>query len=50
MDVRKFCRFRFSLMRSFVSKMQEYYKNDLGISLDEGLKDSWFYNYNSKTI
>jgi hypothetical protein len=37
-------------MRSFVSKMQEYYKNDLGISLDEGLKDSWFYNYNSKTI
>jgi hypothetical protein len=50
MDVRKFCRLRFSLMRVFVSKIQEYYKNDLGISLDEGLKDSWFYQYNSKTI
>lgn len=37
-------------MKAFVLKIQEFYKNDLGICLDEGLKDGWFSNYNSKTI
>lgn len=50
MGLRKFSRLRFSLMRAFVSKIQQFYKHNLGISLDEGLKDSWFYNYNLKTI
>lgn len=37
-------------MKNFVSKMQDHYKNDLGINTDENLKDGWFINYSSKTI
>ncbi len=48
--LRKFTRLRFSLMKNFVSKMQDHYKNDLGINTDENLKDGWFINYSSKTI
>lgn len=50
LGLRKFTRLRFSLMKAFVQKIQQFYKNDLGICLDEGLKDGWFSNYNSKTI
>lgn len=37
-------------MKNFVSKIQDHYKNDLGINTDENLKDGWFSNYSSKTI
>lgn len=48
--MRKFSRLRYSLLKNFVLKMQEFYKSDLGICVDEGLKDGWFSNYSSKTI
>lgn len=37
-------------MKNFVQKVQQFYKNNLGIYLDDSLKDGWFSNYNSKTI
>ena len=48
--MRKFSRLRFSKIKDLVLKVQQFYKNNLDIILDQGFKDSWFSNYNSKTI
>lgn len=37
-------------MLPFVTKIQNYYKNDLNISKEEALKKNWFNNHKSKTI
>ena len=50
MGLRKFIHLRFSEMKPFLNKVQDYYKDDLNITEEESLKKNWFNNHKSKTI